>query len=145
MPTKRALILGGGGALGAYESGAIKVFCNNLMERDRKNGEQDKLLFDVIAGTSMGAMNGAVLVSQFLQTGSWEDAAKSLIDFWVDTDKGLASNIDKLPLLQPWLKDDDEWYKKAPGPALKEAARRYYSASYYITYGAPKVHFVFIW
>jgi NTE family protein len=139
--SQRALVLAGGGALGAYQAGAIKALCNNLMEQDKKNGEHDRLLFDVIAGTSIGAMNGAVLVSQFLQTGSWKDAAKSLIDFWMDTNKGLASNIDsnKLPLLQPWLKDDDEWYEKVPGAASKEAAR-YYSASYYITNGAPKVH-----
>jgi NTE family protein len=138
---QRALILGGGGALGAYEAGAVKTLCNSLIERDKKNKDHDGLLFDIIAGTSMGAMNGAVFVSQFLQTGSWENAAKTLIDFWVDTDKGLASNIDadKLPLLQPWLKDE-QWYKKVPGGASKEAARRYYSASYYIANGAPKVH-----
>jgi NTE family protein len=142
VPKKqRALILGGGGALGAYEAGAINAFCNNLVERDKKNGEHDNLLFDVIAGTSMGAMNGAVLVSQFLQTGSWEDATESLIDFWADTDKGLASNIssDKLLQLEPWLQDE-EWYKKAPGAGSKEAARKYYSANHYIGNGAPKVH-----
>jgi hypothetical protein len=76
-----------------------------------------------------------------LQTGSWKDAAKRLIDFWVDADEGQASTVDpdKLPLLQPWLKDE-EWYKKVSGGASKEAARRYYSASYYIANGAPKVH-----
>lgn len=90
VPKKqRALVLAGGGALGAYQAGAIKVLCNNLTEQDKKNGEHNGLLFDVIAGTSIGAMNGAVLVSQFLRTGSWKDAAKSLIDFWADTDKGL--------------------------------------------------------
>jgi predicted acylesterase/phospholipase RssA len=75
VPEKqRALILGGGGALGAYEAGAIKALCDNLIERDKKNGDHHtELLFDVIAGTSMGAMNGAVFVSQFLQTGSWKD------------------------------------------------------------------------
>ena len=40
------------------------------MERDENNGGHSGLLFDIIAGTSIGAMNGAVLVSQFLQTGS---------------------------------------------------------------------------
>jgi NTE family protein len=37
------------------------------MEQDEKNGEQNRLLFDVIAGTSIGAMNGAVFISRFLQ------------------------------------------------------------------------------
>jgi NTE family protein len=31
---------------------------------DKENGEKKRLLFDVIAGTSIGAMNGAILVSQ---------------------------------------------------------------------------------
>jgi len=90
------------------------------MERDKKNGEHDRLLFDIIAGTSIGAMNGAVFVSKFLQTRSWENAAKNVIDFWTDTNKGLASNIDpsNLPLLQPWLKDDDYWYNKVASHSL---------------------------
>jgi NTE family protein len=142
IPKKqRALILAGGGALGAYEAGAIKALCNSLTEQDKKNGEHTGLLFDIIAGTSIGAMNGAILVSQFLQSRNWKDAAKNLIDFWVDVDKGLASNIDsdKLPQLQPWLKDE-EWYKKVPGAASKEAARRYYSVSHYTVNGAQNVH-----
>src|SRR5437660_10507433 len=36
--------------------------------------------------------------------------------------------------------EDEEWYKKAPGAASKEAARRYYSVSHYTINGAPKVH-----
>src|SRR5215467_6253110 len=138
IPKKQtALILGGGGALGAYEAGAIKALCNSLLERDYKNQDHNGLLFDIIAGTSIGAMNGAVLVSQFLQTGSWKDAADALINFWTDPDKGLGSNInaDKLTQLQQWLKDE-AWIKKVPGAASKEAARRYYSASYYTIYGA---------
>jgi NTE family protein len=110
VPKKqRALILGGGGALGAYEAGAIKALCDNLMERDKNNGGHNGLLFDIIAGTSICAMNGAVLVSQFLQTGSWKDAAKRLIDFWVDADECQASTVDpdKLLLLQPWLNDEE--------------------------------------
>ena len=77
VPKKqRALLLGGGGALGAYEVGAINTLCNKLIERDKKIRDHDELLFDIVAGTSIGAMNGAVFVSQFLQTGSWENAAK---------------------------------------------------------------------
>ena len=79
VPKKqRALVLGGGGSLGAYEAGVLKVLCKKLAEEDKevskKNGE-NRLLFDIIAGTSIGAMNGAILVSQFLQTGNWEKAS----------------------------------------------------------------------
>lgn len=67
IPTKqRAIVLAGGGALGTYQVGAIKVLAKDLLEEDKKNGKNG-LLFDIIAGTSIGAMNGAILVSQFLK------------------------------------------------------------------------------
>ncbi|HEY7082725.1 MAG TPA: patatin-like phospholipase family protein [Nitrososphaeraceae archaeon] len=138
---QRVLILAGGGALGAYQAGAVKALCNILMEQDKKNGEQNRLLFDVIAGTSIGAMNGAVFIRQYLQTSSWNDAANTLIDFWTDPDYGLGSNIDDkiTPQLEPWLRDE-EWYKEVPGAASKEAARRYYSACYYPVNGARNLY-----
>ena len=85
VPKKqRALVLGGGGSLGAYEAGVFKVLCKKLAEEDKevskKNGE-NRLLFDIIAGTSIGAMNGAILVSQFLQTGNWEKERNHLTHF----------------------------------------------------------------
>jgi NTE family protein len=71
---QRALVLQGGGAVGAYEVGVLKVLSKKLKEEDKEEGQENRLLFDIVAGTSIGAMNSAVLVSQFLQTGSWEDA-----------------------------------------------------------------------
>lgn len=60
IPTKqRAIVLAGGGALGAYQVGAIKALAKDLLKEDKKNGKNG-LLFDIIAGTSIGAMNGAV-------------------------------------------------------------------------------------
>jgi NTE family protein len=71
---QRALVLQGGGAVGAYEVGVLKVLSKKLKEEDKEEGQENRLLFDIVAGTSIGAMNSAVLVSQFLQTESWEDA-----------------------------------------------------------------------
>ncbi len=67
MPSQqRALVLQGGGGLGAYEVGAFKVLSEELPKIDRKNGEEEgRPLFDVIAGTSIGAINAAILVSHF--------------------------------------------------------------------------------
>lgn len=79
-----ALVLQGGGALGAYEVGVIKILCKNLAEQDKENGEEDKLLFDIVVGTSIGATNGAILVSQFLNTKSWEKAVEKLEQFWTN-------------------------------------------------------------
>jgi hypothetical protein len=58
-------------------------------------------------------MNGAVLVSQFLQTGSWEDAIEKLEQFWTDKKEGLAStlseqDINKLPGWAEWQKASKE-------------------------------------
>ena len=47
---QRALVLGGGGSLGAYQAGVLKVLCQKIMEKDKEKGKHD-LLFDVVAGT----------------------------------------------------------------------------------------------
>ena len=46
-PTRRALVLSGGGARGAYEAGVVAALC----EREE---------FDIISGTSIGAINAAL-------------------------------------------------------------------------------------
>ena len=33
---QRALVLGGGGALGAYQAGVLKILCKRLIEEDKK-------------------------------------------------------------------------------------------------------------
>src|SRR5215216_615251 len=123
IPKKqRALVLQGGGALGAYEAGVLKVLCKKLAEEDKQNGEEGRLVFDIVAGTSIGAMNGAILISQFLQTQSWEIAAKKLEKFW--TEQLSLKCLDISELSKPWY---NEWTKRKPTAASEEAARRYYS------------------
>jgi NTE family protein len=142
---QRALVLGGGGAVGAYQAGVLKILCKRLIEEDNRkedNNEYDNdgkpLLFDIIAGTSIGAMNGAVLLSQYLKTGSWETAAEQLEQFWTDKERGLASTLSEGDLKKVgW----EEWSKQSgiSSIASAEAARRYYSTKYYFFHGAPKV------
>jgi len=148
---QRALVLAGGGALGAYEVGVLKTLCKKLREKDKENHEEDRLLFDIVAGTSIGAMNGAVLVSRYLETENWEDetkrweeAIKHLEKFWTDDSKGLASNV-QVDTLNNWnrwkVEVDEEWYEKVSSVfASKEAARRYYSAQYFFGAGTPRVN-----
>jgi NTE family protein len=119
---QRALVLQGGGALGAYEAGVLKILTRNLRMEDKENGEKNRLLFDVIAGTSIGAMNGAILVSQYLETKSWDKASEELEKFWTDQLSLKSLDIDELK--KPWY---DEWVKRNPTAASEEAARRYYS------------------
>ena len=52
-------------------------------------------MFDIIAGTSMGAMNAAVLVSNVVnRKKTWEEAVKELEKFWMDEKNGLSSTPD---------------------------------------------------
>ena len=64
---ENVLILQGGGSLGAFACGVFKAFA-------KKN-----IKFDIISGTSIGAINGAIA------TGSKNDnPAKDLEDFWIE-------------------------------------------------------------
>ncbi len=64
---ENVLILQGGGSLGAFTCGVCKTFA------------QKDVKFDIIAGTSIGAINGAIMA------GSQNDnPAKDLEDFWIE-------------------------------------------------------------
>lgn len=61
---QRALILQGGGALGAYELGAYKALSEKLKAKDSSNSQnvrKNRPLFDIISGTSIGALNAALI------------------------------------------------------------------------------------
>ena len=62
IPIKeRALVLQGGGSLGAYEAGAYKAIYEFLSGKDKEIGEKGRPTFDIVAGTSIGAMNAPFL------------------------------------------------------------------------------------
>ena len=73
--SQRALVLQGGVALGAYEAGVFK----GLYKKLYRSGEQ---LFDIVAGTSIGAINAAILVSYVKENRTWEGSADKLEEFW---------------------------------------------------------------
>jgi NTE family protein len=130
IPNKqRALVLQGGGALGAYESGVLGVLCKELAHEYREGP-----LFDIVAATSMGAMNAAVLVSNVVnRKKTWEEAAKELENFWTDEGRGLSSTPGFSNL---WWEQAKMQKKFSASP---EAARRYYSVKEYLKYGTPNV------
>ncbi|HEY7078660.1 MAG TPA: patatin-like phospholipase family protein [Nitrososphaeraceae archaeon] len=132
IPDKqRALVLQGGGALGAYEVGVLKVLCEKLERNGHKR--KDRPLFDIVAGSSMGAMNAAVLVSNVVNRDkSWEQAVGVLEEFWTDKKYGLSSNPDISKSL-------DDAKKRNNFSASPEAARRYYSVLYYLAKGTRNV------
>ena len=39
-------------------------------------------LFDIVAGTSIGAINSSVLMGHYLKNNSWEGTDETLLEFW---------------------------------------------------------------
>jgi predicted acylesterase/phospholipase RssA len=73
---------------GLYES---------LSKMDIEEGNRGKPIFDIIAGTSIGAINAAVLVSYVVENQTYEWSAERLVDFWNYLSK--ESNIETNPFL----------------------------------------------
>jgi len=137
IPEKeRGLVFQGGGSLGAYEAGAYKALYEFLSDRDKEQQENGKPIFDIIAGTSIGAINAAVLVSYVVENQTYEGSAERLVDFWNYLSK--ESIVDINPFFKPWW---DYWHTIYGNIASGEAARRYYSAKQFAVYGVPTVFY----
>ena len=130
--SERALVLQGGGSLGAYEAGAYKALHEWLSKKDKEEGKETSITFDNIAGTSIGAMNAAVLTSYVVENGTYEGSADRLIDFWKYLSK--ESIADTNPWFKPWW---DYLHSIDKAIATGEAARRYYSAKEFAVAGVP--------
>jgi predicted acylesterase/phospholipase RssA len=137
IPEKeRAIVLQGGGSLGAYEAGAYKALYERLSEKDTEEGRKGRSTFDIVAGTSIGAINAAVLVSYVVENSTYDGSAERLIDFWKYLSK--ESMADTNPFFKPWW---DYWHAINREIATGEAARRYFSAKEFAIFGVPNVFF----
>ena len=127
---QRAFVFAGGGSLGAYEAGAYKSISEYIKKREEAQGIRGKAVFDIIAGTSIGAMNAAVLVSDVVENGTYEGSAQRLADFWeyLSADSMIESN----PIFRSWW---DYWRLITKDSATSEVARRFYSTKEFATYG----------
>ena len=131
---QRALVFQGGGSLGAYEAGAYKAFYELASERDKNIGRKDKPLFDIVAGTSIGAMNASILVSYVKEKKTWRGSAERLIEFWEHL--ATESVVDKMPGFTQWW---DYSHSLNNIVATSESARRYYNTKQFIFTGVPNV------
>jgi|RhiMetdeSRZDD1v2_1073273.scaffolds.fasta_scaffold11445_9 NTE family protein len=130
----RALVLQGGGALGAFEAGAFKALYEKITREDKENGGEGRPLFDIIAGTSSGAINAAVLVSHVIENKTWNGSEKKLVEFW----KYLSCPTPDITQMSAnWKKEHD---KNNPDAASVEAARRYYSVKEFLKSGVDKAY-----
>jgi NTE family protein len=102
---QRVLIFQGGAALGAYEAGAYKALYNSIKE-ELEAYDRDENVFDIVAGTSIGAINAAIIVSHVMENKRhhpewstlkcWEGSTEKLEEFWKDTQT--VSTIEAMPL-----------------------------------------------
>jgi predicted acylesterase/phospholipase RssA len=127
---EQALVLQGGGSLGAYEAGAYRAIYEHLSERDIEGGEKGRPTFDIVAGTSIGAINASVLVSYVVENNTYEGSAEKLIEFWNYLSKESMADIN--PFFKPWW---DYWHFINRDVASGEAARRYFSAKEFAYFG----------
>lgn len=132
---QRGLVLQGGGSLGAYEAGAYQALYEKLTKADREKGEKDKPFLNIVAGTSIGAINAAIIVSYVTENNTWEGSSERLNEFWEYLSK--ESPIDKIPGFVDWW--DYLHYSVHPGFASGEAARRYFTAKQFAISGVPTV------
>ena len=130
----RALVLQGGGSVGAFQAGAFKALYEKITREDKENGNEGRPLFDIIAGTSIGAINAAVLVSHVAENKTWKGSSEKLLEFW----KYLSCPTPDITKMSAnWKKEHD---KNNPNAASAEAARRYYSVKEFLKSGVDKVY-----
>ena len=116
---QRVMVLQGGGSLGAYEAGVYRAFYEMVTKKDKERGFKNKPLLDIVAGTSIGAINSAVLVSYVKENNTWEGSAERLNDFWEYLSK--ESSFDRYPGFMDWW--DYMHNNVNPHIATGEAAR----------------------
>jgi predicted acylesterase/phospholipase RssA len=130
----RALIFQGGGSLGAYEAGVYKAINEDLSEYFRAEGRGNEPIFHIVSGTSIGAINAALLVSYVKENKTWEGSSERLIAFWEYL--STQSTVEKIPYFTHYW---DSWRRLNRRIASGESARRYFSTKEFILKGVPNV------
>ena len=94
-------------------------------------------LFNVIAGTSSGAMNAAILISHVVHNNNkWKGSVEKLNSFWDYVSVGF--DIESLiPGFKEWWK---AWHNLHYNTATEEAARRYFSVLQFLFSGIQNVY-----
>ena len=157
---QRALVFQGGGSLGAYEAGVFHV----LYHWKKKDLSENQNVFDIIAGTSIGAINASIIINHFLENKEedttipeeekskntlkyWEGSPEKLLNFW----KKISSHSTFQDVILSFIKNSWDFNKNIATqmfPYSKyfidsnvsgESLRRYYSTKKRIVNGEPYV------
>ncbi|HEX5187579.1 MAG TPA: patatin-like phospholipase family protein [Nitrososphaeraceae archaeon] len=141
-PKQRALILQGSVALGAFEAGVFKKLYEMIKDIDP---DWETRMFDIVAGTSAGAINAAILTSHVKEKKTWKGSAKKLEEYWrehLSTPTPAAARFGTQwweEIYQWWGGKYYESWNNGNKIASEEAARRYYSTKYFFAFGVPNV------
>jgi NTE family protein len=137
--SQRALVMQGAASLGSYEAGVFKAIYEKITKNNDQNGQKDKHFFDIVAGTSIGAIQGAIVVNYVVQN---RKKGKSMYESWLGVDQILYDFWQDVATLT-WVELDPtfpfRWnsfgylYRDM---AKTEAARRYYSVKELLMTGA---------
>ena len=130
----RALVFQGGGSLGAYEAGAYKYINEELSRILKAAGKGNEPVFHIVSGTSIGAINSAILVSYVKENKTWEGSGERLVEFWEYL--STQSWVDNIPHFTKYW---DSWRRLDERIASGESARRYFSTKEFIVKGVPNV------
>lgn len=155
---ERALVFQGGGSLGAYEAGVFHILYHWIRKDIKKNKNEN--IFDIIAGTSIGAVNASIIINHFLENKEkneinnhhnkniyyWEYAPEKLIQFWMTISSPYAYyDFWTKTLVNNW--DNTSKLLSNIFPNLKdllpsgESMRRYHFTRNAITFGEPYVFY----
>ena len=130
----RALIFQGGGSLGAYEAGCYKAAKEDLSDYFKSEGRENDTIFHIVSGTSIGAINVALLVSYVKENKTWDGSGERLVDFWDYL--STQASVENIPYFTYYW---DTWRKLDRRIASGESARRYFSTKEFILKGVPNV------
>jgi NTE family protein len=130
----RALVFQGGGSLGAYEAGAYKYINEELSRILKVAGKGNEPVFHIVSGTSIGAINSAILVRYVKENKTWEGSGERLVEFWEYL--STQSWVDNIPHFTKYW---DSWRRLDERIASGESARRYFSTKEFIMKGVPNV------
>jgi NTE family protein len=125
--SQKALIFQGGGALGAYEVGFYEAVYERFIQ-EKKDGHP----FDIIVGTSIGAINGAILVSYYKKHNSWDGSSEHLKEFWRHLS---TTSIFSDSFTDMW----HYWRQFFPNAPSKEETRRTFAVKESLQIGVPNV------
>ncbi|MGD1836878.1 MAG: patatin-like phospholipase family protein [Nitrososphaeraceae archaeon] len=156
---QRALVFQGGGSLGAYEAGVFHVLYHWI----KKDLPENENIYDIIAGTSIGAINASIIINCYLENKEkyrknndidksnklkyWKGTPERTIEFWNSISSSIPLydvpalaykniwdfNKNMAVLMLPYFRNFIE------SVASGESFRRYYSTKKRIFYGEPNV------